>query len=80
MGLKKLIVPQISSVFTLCAAITTTVLYTAMAASLDDLLKPYSVNVISGVRLLAIVWIATASSMSATVLWLFSIFCCSGRT
>lgn len=70
----------ISTIFTFLAALTTTILFSTLTGALHTLLDPYNIKVSVGTRALAIAWIATALSIVATLFWLFSICCCSGRS
>ncbi|KAM0716920.1 hypothetical protein Q7P37_006772 [Cladosporium fusiforme] len=70
----------ISTLFTFLAALTTTILFSTLSGALHTLLDPYNIKVRVGTRALAIAWIATALSIVATLFWLFSICCCSGRS
>jgi hypothetical protein len=71
---------QISTLFTFLASLTTTILFSTLTGALHTILNPYHIKVTVGTRALAITWIATALSIGATMFWLFSICCCSGRS
>lgn len=71
---------QVSTLFTFLAALTTTILFSTLSGALHTLLDPYNISVKVGTRALAIAWISTALSIVATLFWLFSICCCSGRS
>ena len=70
---------QISTLFTFLASLTTTILFSSLTGALHTLLEPYNIKVSLGTRALAVTWIATALSIVATLFWLCSICCCSGR-
>ncbi|TLD06805.1 hypothetical protein E2P81_ATG10547 [Venturia nashicola] len=70
----------VSSLFTFAASLTTTVLFSTLSGALKGLLNPYKIKVDVGTRALAITWIATAFSIVATLFWLFSVCCCSGKS
>lgn len=70
---------QISTLFTFLASLTTTILFSSLTGALHTLLEPYNIQVSLGTRALAVTWIATALSIIATLFWLCSICCCSGR-
>jgi len=55
-------------------------MFSTLSGALKTLLNPYHIKVDIGTRALAITWIATALSIGATLFWLFSICCCSGRS
>jgi len=55
-------------------------MFSTLAGALKTILNPYHIKVDIGTRALAITWIATALSIGATLFWLFSICCCSGRS
>jgi hypothetical protein len=76
----KLTQSKISTLFTFLASLTTTILFSTLTGALHTLLNPYNIKVNVGTRALAITWIATALSIGATMFWLFSICCCSGRS
>jgi len=69
----------ISTLFTFLASLTTTILFSSLTGALHTLLEPYNIQVSLGTRALAVTWIATALSIIATLFWLCSICCCSGR-
>ena len=55
-------------------------MFSTLAGALKGLFSPYNIKVNIGTRALEITWIATAFSIGATLFWLFSICCCSGRS
>jgi hypothetical protein len=71
---------QVSTLFTFLASLTTTILFSTLTGALHTILDPYHIKVTVGTRALAITWIATALSIGATLFWLFSVCCCSGRS
>ncbi|KAK5126744.1 hypothetical protein LTR85_009678 [Meristemomyces frigidus] len=70
----------VSTIFTFGAVLTSTVLFSVLVASLKALLDPYGVKVTLGTHALVVCWLAAIFSIGATVFWLFSICCCSGRS
>jgi hypothetical protein len=66
--------------FTVLSALTATILFSTLVGALDTLLKPYQINLTVGTKMLAIEWIAVAFSIAASMFWLVSICCCSGRS
>ena len=71
---------QISTLFTIAAVITSTALFAALAGVLHTLFKPYNVEVSLGSHAILISWLSVACSTIATLFWLFSVCCCSGRS
>lgn len=71
---------QVSSLFTFGAVLTSTVLFAALAASLEGILHPYGIDLSLGTHALAVTWIAVVCSWVATSFWLFSVCCCSGKS
>ncbi|KAF2664352.1 hypothetical protein BT63DRAFT_483765 [Microthyrium microscopicum] len=74
------IVASVATLFTLLAALTSTILFSTLVGALDGLLKPYSIKLSVGTRMMALDWIAVAFSIGASMFWLVSICCCSGRS
>lgn len=69
-----------SSLFTFAAVLTTTILFGVLVGTLKTLLDPYGVKITLGGHALAICWLAVVFSWGATIFWLFSVCCCSGRS
>ena len=70
----------VSSLFTFAAVLTSTILFSALAGALQTILHPYGIKLSVGTHALALTWIAVAFSVGATLFWLFSVCCCSGRS
>lgn len=70
----------VSTVFTVGAVLTSTVLFSVLVGALKTLLDPYDVKVTLGTHALIVCWLAAVFSLGATLFWLFSICCCSGRS
>ncbi|KAF2771138.1 hypothetical protein EJ03DRAFT_251425, partial [Teratosphaeria nubilosa] len=70
----------VSSIFTFGAVLTSTILFSVLVGALDTLLDPYSINLSLGTHALIVTWLAVAFSVGATLFWLFSTCCCSGRS
>ncbi|KAF1990319.1 hypothetical protein K402DRAFT_439749 [Aulographum hederae CBS 113979] len=69
-----------SSIFTIAAALTSTILYASLTAAVNTALKPYNIHASLGNRMLSIVWLAVAFSLGAGLFWTFSVCCCSGKS
>ncbi|KAF2721771.1 hypothetical protein K431DRAFT_246170 [Polychaeton citri CBS 116435] len=70
----------VSAIISFAASLTATILFAALTGSFKGLFHPYGIKVDLGTRALAVTWIATALSIVATLFWLFSVCCCSGRS
>ena len=71
---------QVSSLFTLGSVLTSTVLFGAFVAAFRTLLAPYGIAVSLGTSALICTWLSVIFSWTATLFWLFSVCCCSGRS
>ncbi|QIW97170.1 hypothetical protein AMS68_002688 [Peltaster fructicola] len=69
-----------SSLFSFGAAVTATILYGAAVGALKTAFDTYKVRTDLGTKFLAYIWVSTALSIAATLFWLFSICCCSGKS
>lgn len=74
------IVSSVSSTFVFAAALTSTILYSTLAATFNSVLKPYRIHASLSTHTLAVVWLAVAFSLGAGFFWLISVCCCSGRS
>ncbi|EKV08089.1 Integral membrane protein [Penicillium digitatum] len=74
------IVSIVSFLFTLGASLTSTIMFSIAKGSLRAALKVYSVNVALGKNIYVATWLAVAFSLGATIFWLLSTCCCSGRS
>ncbi|KAK3719538.1 hypothetical protein LTR37_004396 [Vermiconidia calcicola] len=74
------IVSLASSVITLAAVATSTALYIALTVSLRGIFDPYNVHVQLGRNAMTVSWLSVVFSWFATLFWLFSVCCCSGRS
>ncbi|KAH9826894.1 SUR7/PalI family [Teratosphaeria destructans] len=70
----------VSTIFTFGAVLTSTILFSVLVGALDTLLDPYHVDLSLGTHALVVTWLAVAFSVAATLFWLFSTCCCSGRS
>jgi len=70
----------ISSVVTLGAVLTSTILFSIVVTALNKVLQPYDVHLSLGTSSLTVTWLAVLFSWAATLFWLFSVCCCSGRS
>ncbi|TKA75048.1 hypothetical protein B0A55_05996 [Friedmanniomyces simplex] len=69
-----------SSLITFAAVLTSTVLFAALTGALETLLHPYGIRISLGTHALTLIWLAVLFSWAATLFWLFSVCCCSGRS
>ncbi|KAF2205956.1 hypothetical protein GQ43DRAFT_436545 [Delitschia confertaspora ATCC 74209] len=74
------IVSSAQTIFILAAAITSTALYGALAATFDTALKPYKIKASLGSKMLSVLWIGVAFSVASGFFWLISVCCCSGSS
>ncbi|WPG97440.1 SUR7/PalI family [Acrodontium crateriforme] len=74
------ILSVVSTLFTFASVLTSTVMFGILVGALKTLLDPYKVSVKIGTHALIIEWIAVACSLAATLFWLLSVCCCSGRS
>ncbi|KAJ5163099.1 Actin cortical patch SUR7/pH-response regulator PalI [Penicillium coprophilum] len=74
------IVSIVSFLFTLGASLTSTIMFSIAKGSLGTALKVYGVDVGLGKNIFAATWLAVAFSLGATIFWMFSTCCCSGRS
>lgn len=70
----------VSSLFTIVSVLASTILFSALVGSLKAILDPYDVTLKLGGHALVVCWLAVLFSVAATLFWLFSICCCSGRS
>jgi hypothetical protein len=69
-----------SSVITIAAVGLTTGVYVALLGALRTLLNPYGVRLQLGSKAFTVAWLGVVFSWAATLFWLFSICCCSGKS
>ncbi|KAJ5551459.1 hypothetical protein N7535_000591 [Penicillium sp. DV-2018c] len=74
------IVSIVSFLFTLAASLTSTIMFSIAKGSLGSALKIYGVEVDMGKNIYAATWLAVVFSLAATIFWMFSTCCCSGRS
>lgn len=70
----------VSSFFTLAAVLTSTILFSVLVSALNEALEDYGIKLELGHHALAVCWLGVAFSWGATLFWLFSTCCCSGRS
>ncbi|KAJ5919802.1 hypothetical protein N7454_009637 [Penicillium verhagenii] len=70
----------IAFLFTAAASVTSTVIFSVFKGSLGTTLEAYGIKLSLGTHMLATTWLAVAFSLGATIFWLFSVCCCSGRS
>jgi hypothetical protein len=73
------VVIQILSLFTFAAVLTSTVIFSALVSSMNEIFKPYNVHLSIGTKALWVVWLAVLFAWAGTLFWLLSACCCSGR-
>jgi hypothetical protein len=66
--------------FTILAALTSTILFSTIVGAMGTALKPYKIKLSVGTKMMALDWIAVVFSIGASMFWLVSICCCSGRS
>ena len=71
---------QVSTFFTVAAVLTSTILFGTVVGAFKTLLHPYHVQLSLGTHSLILNWLAVAFSVGATLFWLLSVCCCSGRS
>ncbi|KAJ5385061.1 Actin cortical patch SUR7/pH-response regulator PalI [Penicillium concentricum] len=74
------IVSIVSFLFTLGASLTSTIMFSIAKGSIGTALKVYGVEVDLGKNIYIATWFAVAFSLGATIFWMFSTCCCSGRS
>jgi len=74
------IVIGVSTLFTILAAITSTILFSTLSGAFNTALRPYGIHLSVGTKMLALEWIAVAFSLGAALFWFVSICCCSGKS
>lgn len=71
---------KVSTLFTFAASLTSSILFGTLTGALKGAFDPYNIKVKIGSHALGVAWLATAFSVGATLFWLFSVCCCSGRS
>lgn len=74
------IVSSASTLFTILAAITSTVISSIVIGAFNTAFKPYGVKSSFGTKMLSVLWLAVAFSIVAGLFWTFSTCCCSGKS
>jgi len=74
------IVAIAATIFTGISAILSTVLYSTVVGAMDGYLKPYDIKFSLGTKMIALDWVAVAFSLGASLFWVISICCCSGKS
>lgn len=70
----------VSSLFAFASSLTATILFAVLTGALKTVLDPYNIKISLGTHALAVTWLGTAFSLGATLFWLFSVCCCSGKS
>jgi hypothetical protein len=66
--------------FTILAAVTSTVLFSIVVGALNTAFKQYQITSSVGTKVMALDWLAVAFSLAASLFWVISICCCSGKS
>lgn len=74
------IVSGVSTLFTILAAITSTILFSTLTGAFNTALRGYGIHLSVGTKQLALDWIAVVFSIGASLFWFISICCCSGKS
>ncbi|CAI7587073.1 unnamed protein product [Penicillium glandicola] len=74
------IVSIVAFLFTLGASLTSTIMFGIAKGSLGTALKVYAIEVDMGKNIFVATWFAVAFSLGATLFWMLSTCCCSGRS
>jgi SUR7/PalI family len=74
------IVIGVATLFTILAAVTSTILFSTLTGSFNTALRGYGIHLSVGTKMLALEWIAVAFSLGAAMFWFISICCCSGKS
>ncbi|KAK4555178.1 hypothetical protein LTR86_007944 [Recurvomyces mirabilis] len=69
-----------STFFTIASVLTSTIIFGTLTGALEALLHPYNIKLSLGTHSLILNWLSVAFSLGATMFWLLSICCCSGRS
>lgn len=69
-----------ATIFSFGAACTATVIFVALYLALKGIFNPLHIEVNLGTTFLAMIWISALLNMGATMFWLFSVCCCSGKS
>jgi hypothetical protein len=56
------------------------VLFATLTGALETILHPYGIKLSMGDHALVVTWLSVLFSWAATLFWLFSVCCCSGRS
>lgn len=71
---------QVATLFTLAASITSSALYGTLVGTFKSVFKDYNIKASMGNRMMAITWLAVAFSLGASLFWVLSTCCCSGKS
>lgn len=74
------LVSSISFFFITAASVTATALFATLTGTFDTALKEYGITGSMGKNMYVTTWLAVAFSLGASVFWMFSSCCCSGRS
>jgi hypothetical protein len=66
--------------FTILAAVTSTVLFSTIVGAMNTAFKQYQITSTVGTKVMALDWLAVAFSIASSLFWVISICCCSGKS
>lgn len=66
--------------FTIAASVTSTALFVILKGAFNSAFKAYNISGDMGKNMFAATWLAVAFSLAASLFWLISSCCCSGRS
>jgi hypothetical protein len=74
------LVSGVAFFFTIAASITATAMFAVLTGAFDSALKQYGMHGSMGKNIYVATWIASAFAFGASLFWLLSSCCCSGRS
>ncbi|GAD94991.1 integral membrane protein [Paecilomyces variotii No. 5] len=74
------LVSAVSLIFTVAASVTATVMYVVLKNAFNKALKDYGITGSMGKNMYVTTWLAVAFSLGASLFWLLSSCCCSGKS
>jgi hypothetical protein len=74
------LISGIAFLFTTAASVTSTALFATLTGTFNDALKSYGITGQMGKNIYVTTWLAVAFSLGASLFWVLSSCCCSGRS
>lgn len=74
------LVSSVSLLFIVAASVTSTVLYAVVKEAFNKNLKDYGIKGTMGKNIYVTTWLAVAFSLAASLFWMLSSCCCSGKS